>query len=242
MRLSRFIKALSLGVLAVSVTGCFPNYDYNSAQNYGSRREASPQDTSRAYQTQQQYATVSHKVTKLDLNQMLSDQVQAMDGVHTAIVMMGDNTAYVGITLDNTASGTRSGDSHIGPRGMGSVGEETNNYGIVKGYYSPTNDYANPDELISGVQGGDTVMNHEDLSHLFKQKIAEKIRMTQPTVVDVYISANRDFVNELNRYAQEAWQGRSLEPYRAQFVTLAERIFGTGVTVPTQSENNWREK
>ncbi|WP_284643647.1 YhcN/YlaJ family sporulation lipoprotein [Paenibacillus silviterrae] len=239
MKLSRLLKTVSLGVLTVGISGCFAYYDYNSANNYGSRRDAPPENNSRAYQTQQQYATVSHKVTNLQLNQTLSDMVQGMSGVNSAIVMMGDNIAYVAITIDNTAFGTRSGRADAVP----GHGSETNNYGLVRGLYNTYdqgNDYADPNQLIPGVQGADTVMHHEYLSHMFKQKIAEKIRMAQPSVQDVYISANRDYVNEFNAIAQEAWQGRPLEPYRERFVSLNERIFGTGVTIPTQTENNGR--
>ncbi|MDO3681396.1 YhcN/YlaJ family sporulation lipoprotein [Paenibacillus ehimensis] len=235
MRYFRWIGSAAALGLAMTMTGCFSWYDYNSANNYGSKRDMPRQDTSRAYQTQQQYAPVSHKVTKLELNQHLSDQVAAMDGVNSAIVMMGDNVAYVAITMDSTASGTRGGEGK---------GTETNNYGLVKGLYSTygdQSDYAPPDQLISGGSGGETEIHHEHLSHLFKQKIAEKIRLNQPTVHDVYISANRNVVNAFNRMAQDSWSGRSLEPYRAQFTEMMERTFGTDVTIPNQAEGNGRE-
>ncbi|UQZ84111.1 Sporulation lipoprotein YhcN/YlaJ (Spore_YhcN_YlaJ) [Paenibacillus konkukensis] len=220
--------ALCAGIL-VTLAGCYPTYDYNSANNYGSRRDAPNQDTTRAYQTQQQYAIVSHKHSNLEMNQFLSDQVAAMDGVNSAIVMLADNTAYVAITIDKTATGTRSG---IGP-------QETNNAGTVRGLYNtytPFNDYAHPDKLATGTNSYETVWDHNYLSHLFKQKIAEKIRSLQPTVVDVYISANRTYINELNRIAQEAWHGRDLKPYLPHFDALSEQIFGTQPTQPTSTE------
>lgn len=234
MRTLRSISVAAIMMLCLIVTGCFSWYDYNSANNYGSKRDMPRQDTSRAYQTQQQYAPVTHQVSKLELNQHLSDQVAAMDGVSSAIVMMGDNNAYTAITIDMTATGTRGGDVR---------GTETNNYGIVKGLYNPytpENDYADPNQLITG-SGAETEMHHEHLSHLFKQKIAEKIRSLQPSVTDVYISANRKVVNEFNRIAQESWQGRSLEPYRPQFIQLMELTFGTAPTIPNQAEGNGRE-
>lgn len=60
-------------------------------------------------------------------------------------------------------------------------------------------------------------------------------------MTDVYISANRTVVNEFNRIAQESWQGRSLEPYRPQFIQLMELTFGTAPTIPNQAEGNGRE-
>lgn len=230
---------LFTGVLTLSIvtalTGCFSWYDYNSANNYGSKRDMPRQDTSRAYQTQQQYAPVSHKITKLEMNQFLSDQVAAMYGVSSAIVMMGDNVAYTAITFDSTATGTRGGEIR---------GKETNNYGLVKGLYNtytPQSDYADPSQLISGAGGAETEMHHEHLTHLFKQKIAEKIRSLQPTVTDVYITANRNIVNEFTRLAQQSWQGRSLEPHTGHFTEMMEATFGTVPTIPNQSEANGRD-
>lgn len=211
--------------------GCFPTYDYNSANNYGSKRDEPKQDTSRAYQTQQQYAFVSHKHSTLDMNQFLSDQVTAMDGVNSAIVMMADNTAYVAILIDRTATGTISGQS----------GNETNNEGTVRGLYSPHtpfSDYRDPRMLATGSNSYHTVKNHDHITHLFKQKIAEKIRSLQPTVTDVYISANRDYINELNILAQEAWKGNDLTPYLPHFDAVSEQIFGTRPTNPTGSEGH----
>ncbi|WP_159887223.1 hypothetical protein [Paenibacillus puerhi] len=231
----RSLSAASAIIACTLLTGCFSWYDYNSASNYGSKRDLPRQDTARAYQTAQQYAPVNHQITKLEMNQFLSDQVAAMNGVSSAIVMMGDNIAYTAITIDSTATGTRGGELR---------GTETNNYGLVKGLYSPyspQSDYADPDKLITS-NGAETEMHHEHLSHLFKQKIAEKIRSLQPTVADVYISANRTVVNEFNRIAQESWHGRSLEPYRPQFIDMMERTFGTAPTVPNQAEANGREQ
>lgn len=238
LRTIRYLLIAIMTGASMLTAGCFSWYDYNSASNYGSKRDYPQQNTSRAYQTQQQYSPVSHKVTKLEMNQFLSDQVAAMNGVSSAIVMMGDNTAYTAITFDGTAFGTS------GRNGSSGGSTETNNYGLVKGLYNPgdpLNDYANPDDLISGVSGAQTQMHHERLSHMFKQKIAEKIRSLDPTVKDVYISANRVVVNEFNRFAQESWHGRSLEPYREQFIQLMTLTFGTNPTIPNQSEASGRE-
>jgi YhcN/YlaJ family sporulation lipoprotein len=226
----RYIRTLTGIVCIVSVIclcGCSSWYDYNSANNYGSRRDPRPQDTSRAYQTQQQYTSVSHKHSSLDMNQLLSDEIAAMDGVNTAIVMLADNTAYVGIMLDNSASGTAG------------YSRATNNYGTVRGMYdtrTPFSDYADPRNLDTGANNYATVPHHEMISHLLKQKVAEKIRALQPTVSDVYISANGQYINVLNRLAQESWKGQDLKPYIADFDAVSEHIFGTQPTLPTQSE------
>jgi len=226
MRQFRFILGIICTSSLLGLCGCFSWYDYNSANNYGSQRDPHRQDTSRAYQTAQQYSIVSHKHSRLEMNQFLSDQVTAMSGVNSAIVMLADNTAYVAIIIDSTATGTTSANN------------ETNNGGTVRGLYNPArpfNDYADPNMLATGTNSYRTVRNHEQITHLFKQKIAEKVRSLQPTVTDVYISANRDYINILNKLAQEAWKGKDLTPYIPEFDAVSEAIFGTQPTHPTQS-------
>ncbi|MDF2959016.1 MAG: hypothetical protein K0S39_751 [Paenibacillus sp.] len=227
MRYKRIFTSIVCTSSLLGLCGCFSWYDYNSANNYGSQRDGHRQDTSRAYQTAQQYTNVTHKHTTLDMNQFLSDQVAAMDGVNSAIVMLADNTAYVAIMIDGTAIGTTS------------ANQETNNEGTVRGLYNPAtpfHDYADPNKLATGANSYTTVQHHQQITHLFKQKIAEKIRSLQPTVSDVYISANRDYINELNKLAQEAWKGNDLKPYLAEFDAMSTHIFGTQPTLPTQSE------
>jgi YhcN/YlaJ family sporulation lipoprotein len=228
MRTIRFGLAALCITSIVGLSGCFSWYD-DSGNNYGSRSEASPadQNTSRAYQTEQQYSNVSHKHSTLSMNQFLSDQLAAMDGVNSSTVILADNTAYVAILIDKTATGTRSGPL------------ETNNAGTVRGLYNPHdrfNDTMDPNKLTHGSNSYDTVQYHDQITHRFKQKIAEKIRSLQPNVSDVYISANRDYINELNLIAQEAWKGNDLSPFLQEFDAWSERIFGTMPTIPTQSE------
>lgn len=232
MRMFRHgLRVLWIGAL-VSLAGCFPLYDGQSANNYGSKKDETPQNTSRAYQTQQQYSRVIHNYGKLEMSQYLSNQVQAMDGVNSSIVMLADHTAFVALMIDDTATGTHG----YTPKGKnGGYSGETNNSGYVRGLYNannPLNDNYDPNKLNIGVNNYETVKHHEFLTHEFKQRVAEKIRSSQPSVHDVYISANRDFLNQLNMYAQEAWKGNSLQPYVPEFNAAVTKIFGTEPTIP----------
>jgi len=232
MRMIRHgLRILWIGFLT-AFSGCYPLYDGQSANNYGSKADDTRQNSSRAYQTQQQYSRVTHNYSKLEMNQFLSDQVQAMDGINTSIVMLADNNAFVALMLDNTATGTHG----YAPKGRtGGDSGETNNSGFVRGLYNannPMNDNYDPNKLNVGANSYETVQHHEFLTHEFKQKVAEKIRSLQPSVHDVYISANRDFLNQLNMYAQESWKGNSLQPYVPEFNEAVTRIFGTEPTIP----------
>jgi hypothetical protein len=161
-----------------------------------------------------------HDNNHLFFNQYLSDQISAMYGIQSAIVMTTDKYAYAAITLDGTGLGTKGGNAK----------QEVNNQGTVTGIYNPhdpKNDGANPNDLATGVNNYDTVKDHNDLSHGIKQKIAQKIRSLQPSILDVYISANRDFINSMTNLAQESWKGKSLEPYVGNFNELVTKTFGT---------------
>jgi hypothetical protein len=227
MRAVRFsiYFTLLLG-LTVGLCGCFSWYD-DAGNNYGNRRadDAARQQTSRAYQTAQQYSMVTHKHSTLALNQFLSDQVASMDGVRTSFVVLADNTAYVAILIDGTAHGTN-----------GKTSESNNPRTSQSLYHSHESLNGDPYNSSTSSNAYATVPYHDQISHLFKQKIAEKIRALQPTVSDVYISGNRDYINELNFIARESWKGNDLSPYINEFDSWSERIFGTMPTIPTQSE------
>lgn len=210
----------------LSLSGCYSQTgEKRSAYNYGSQKDAPPEQP-RAYGTQQPGDIMLHGNTKLDFSQSLTDKVVALDGVNSAIVMLTDRNAYAAILIDNTATGTRGANSR----------KETNNSGTSLGSYNPFtfSQYADPNQLATGYNNYETVEHHADISHHFKQKIAETIRLANPAVHDVYISANRDFINQLNAYAQESWKGNSLSPYVHDFNASVNRIFG----VPNENTNN----
>lgn len=190
--------------------------------NFGSPTEDSL-PSERSYQTQQLHGPVTHNNRKLGYSDFLSTQVMALSGVNSAIVMITDQNAYVAVLIDNSATGTR-----------GSK-RETNNDGTRVGIYdpgSPGSDYVSPNKLHSGANNYETSQDHRTLSHRFKQRIAEKIRYLNPGLMDVYISANREFLNDMNRYAQESWKGNSLDPYLPEFNHKVASLFGTTQLLP----------
>jgi hypothetical protein len=185
--------------------------------NFGSPVEQSV-DSERAYQTQQLYRAVTHDNKKLEFSQFLSNQIAVLNGVNAAIVMVTDQHAYVAVQIDYSAVGTKGGV------------RETNNSGTNIGMYNPFaphTDGLDPTKLNTGVNNYETAKHHNQLSHRFKQHIAERIRLLEPRLMDVYISANRDFVNEMNSYAREAWSGYSLMPYLPAFNQTVTKVFGT---------------
>jgi hypothetical protein len=77
-----------------------------------------------------------------------------------------------------------------------------------------------------------------------KQTVAVKVRELAPAVQEVHISANMDFVNELNEYAKQAWMNHSLTPWLQDFNTLVKYQFAGGNIMPQQIKDyeNMRAK
>jgi hypothetical protein len=221
MSLSKRTWLVSLSLLLVLLSACSDaGKKYGKlpeSYSYGSPHENAV-DTERAYQTGQLYGPVTHNNKRLEFNQFLSNQVAALNGVNTAIVMLTDQNAYVAIQIDNTAVGTKGGE------------RETNLSGTNRGLYNPHaphTDGMDPTKLNIGVNNYETAKNHNQLSHRFKQQIAERIRFLEPRLMDVYISANRDFINDMYGYARKSWSGNSLSPYLTPFNQSVTKVFGT---------------
>ncbi|OCT11231.1 hypothetical protein A8709_06005 [Paenibacillus pectinilyticus] len=192
------------------------------SKNFGAPVEKAD-EKDRAYQVQQLSGPVTHNNTKLEYSQYLSDELHKLDGVNTAFVMTTNQNAYVALMIDSSAAGTKG------------TTKETNNQGTNKGVYNDNNPYDDSiprTDLNKGYNSYETAVHHDLLSHRFKQAIAEKIRLLQPNLMDVYISANRDFLNKMNSYAQESWKGHSLMPLLTDFNQTVTRVFGTAQALP----------
>jgi spore cortex protein len=63
------------------------------------------------------------------------------------------------------------------------------------------------------------------LTREIESKIAEQVRSTDPTIQNVYVSTNPDFVNRVNTYVKDIQQGRPVSGFFEQFTELVRRIF-----------------
>ncbi|MDT3428344.1 hypothetical protein J2Z22_003936 [Paenibacillus forsythiae] len=77
-----------------------------------------------------------------------------------------------------------------------------------------------------GVTTGTGAANAEDmLSKEVKTKIADMIKKDAPGIDRVYVSANPDFVQRVNSYADQARSGQPLQGFVNEFRVMAERMF-----------------
>jgi len=213
---------------ALSLTGC-GNYEkrvQNSTSDYGSQQKGDPKALG-----DKMYGTMSgipgqHDNAWFEYSSQLSTVLADTGGIASALVFLTDKNAYVGITLDNTAVGTK--------RTGGADSKEQDNSGTNEGVYNHDtgSPYWNNQRLATPFNSYYTVNDHSELSGELKQTIAAKIRRLAPAVQEVHISANMEFVNHLVQYQQEARVGHSLTPWLDSFNALVKHQFAGGDIVP----------
>ncbi|WP_274653037.1 hypothetical protein [Paenibacillus humicola] len=230
MRKRAAVRALAVCLAvaaAVGTSGCnYKRWSQNSTFDYGSQQKRDPKTMGA-----RMYGTMSgipgqHDNAWFEYSSQLSTDVYDLPGVASALVFLTDKNAYVGITLDHTAVGTK--------RTGGPGTREQDNTGTTEGVYN--NDtgspYWNNQRIATPYNSNLTVNDHNQLSGELKQTIATTIRRLAPVVQEVHISANMEFLNHLVQYQQEARLGHSLTPWLDSFNTLVKHQFAGGDFVP----------
>ncbi|MGE7606107.1 YhcN/YlaJ family sporulation lipoprotein [Peribacillus frigoritolerans] len=65
----------------------------------------------------------------------------------------------------------------------------------------------------------------KDISNDLKERVADAVREADPSVDQVYVSANPDFVQRMDRYANDIENGKPVEGFAEEFRELVTRIF-----------------
>jgi hypothetical protein len=218
----RFIKIMCIfALLGLLIASCsiYSGGKDSKGKYEGSLSDPSIYESSRMYGSNEPGSIVIHNNTKLRYSRELSGMLANVPGVRSAIVMLTEKNAYAAILIDDSVNGT------LGTKSK----QETNNAGTSIGTYDPDtlNQSVENWRLATGINNYRTVQNHEGISAPFKQKIATTLRAANPLIYEVFISANRDFVNQLNAYAIESgWGEKTLESRINAFNGTANRLFG----------------
>lgn len=222
----RMAALLLSAVVLSSAAGCnYRELAQKSDTDYGSRQANDPKMIHPKLYGPLSNNANQHDNAFFEYSSVISRKVTELNGIASAIVMLTDKNAYVGLMLDWTAVGTRNSGRH----------REQDNTGTTEGVYNRDNGnpYGNGRLLVSPYNSYFSVNDVNDLSNELKQTVAKTVRDLAPTVQEVHISANMDFVNYFNEYAKEAWGGRSLMPWVDSFNTLVQYHFAGGKEMPT---------
>lgn len=65
----------------------------------------------------------------------------------------------------------------------------------------------------------------KDITNDLKERIADKVREADPSVDQVYVSANPDFVQRMEGYANDIKNGKPVAGFAEEFRELVTRIF-----------------
>ena len=67
--------------------------------------------------------------------------------------------------------------------------------------------------------------NGNDVSTRVENKIADTVRSVDKSIDKVYVSTNPDFVDRVNRYANDVGNGRPVKGFGQEFGELVNRVF-----------------
>ncbi|MGM0884682.1 MAG: hypothetical protein ACQEXQ_27045 [Bacillota bacterium] len=221
----RMAALLLSAVVITAAAGC--NYEelaQKSDTDYGSRTANDPKMLGGKSYGPMSNNPNQHDNAFFEYSSAISRKVTDLNGIASAIVMLTDKNAYVGLMLDWTAVGTR---------GTGGKTEQDNT-GTNEGVYNHDtgSPYGNSRALVQPYNSYFSVNDINNLSEELKQTVALKVRKMAPAVQEVHISANMELVNYFNEFAKEAWGGRSLMPWIDQFNTVVTYHFAGGKVMP----------
>lgn len=221
--LKPYARTIALAFVAATLVSACSEYnredDYiESEDNYGTI-EAQRAPDSQTYSLELNRKESSQPASEgLFISEQGGYEVAKVEGIDAAWVMIADNNAYVAVVTNNTATGIFSN---------GSMDDDIDNAGESEGVYDVHSgkSTADPDLLVTDTNTYYTTTGHEPLSAKALQKIGSTVREVHPTVLQVYISSNRDFVNGMTQYMQEYWTGHSIEDRINSFNQMVERTF-----------------
>lgn len=148
--------------------------------------------------------------------------------------MTGTGGSMAGVPKSRTGTGT------IGGTGMADPEDYPGNggNGILSGsnYVDGTRMRRDIDDSMGrssiGIRSttpdnGSRILSGSDVTKDVKDKIAVQIKKADPNITNVYVSANPDFVERANVYAEEFRAGHPLRGFANEFRIMVERLFPT---------------
>ena len=254
--LSLLSATLLLGMTVTGLTGCGTkktetvrtknvNYDRNLINNdvnrYGTRSVSDGLHT-RSNTT----------MGNLRHSKEISDKIVTLKEVNSANVMLTDHSAYVAVSIKdhNTMRGTSTNLNRTRGTGISNLGNDGNMMGVgapsITGTGTTVNENINngygtlgnrSNDLMRGLTTTPTptprpssnVVKNEDqyMTQEVKDKIADLVKKSDPSVKNVYVSANPEFVERVGNFVTDVSNGHPISGVVNEFQALVNRIFPT---------------
>ncbi|NDI35260.1 hypothetical protein [Chengkuizengella sediminis] len=206
--LTHFFYAL---IIIAILTSCNYKQEYQqSEQNLNERTLNEMSDVKMSKMNAKQIENINtHENTSIRFSPFTAKEIMDIPGVSHSYVILTNRNAYVSLVLDHTATGGF---------GKGNIHEQNNSGKSDDGYNENGGIvYTNPKNLVTDKNSKFTLENENNISSRLKEKVIMEVKKLNPKVEEIYVSANRAFVNQLNVYAQKTWRGKSLKPYVEEF-------------------------
>jgi YhcN/YlaJ family sporulation lipoprotein len=216
MKMKKLLMIIVLCVIPLNTACTYKEQFEKSESSLGNRDERDLHYGTKAYGLQANVID-HHQIKEMKLNLSIANEITKMDGIRGSYVMLTDRNAYVAIVTDNAATGTN-GVGRAREKPLPTQEEE----GHELGNSTP---YGTPPYYISDAMRIYTISDPKNISSKLKQNIAERVRVLNPQVQEVFISANAEFNNLLHSYAQQSWLGNSLDPYVEEFEKVVNDHF-----------------
>lgn len=155
-----------------------------------------------------------HRNERLFISEQAMYQLDKIQGIAAAVVIITDRNAYVGVITDQSSTGTY---MYGGSPDVNNAGTSEGVYDIYTGRTYAGNRKTAPRLLATRTNNLHTVSGSEKLSPKLTQNIESAVRSMHPHVQRVFVSPNRDYVNFLNSFATDYWNGRRLDNRLEQF-------------------------
>lgn len=220
--LSSILTILLLSTMIAGLTGCEYQKKYEQSNYSMGTRSKQEQHESRAYGYMHQGGN-HHDNQAMSYDIDTGTEVMRLPGIAAAHAIMTDKNAYVAIVLDDTARGTL---QNRDPRDVNNVGKSDGNFDATARGRLPNYRH----KLVSDRNSKYTLPSEADISSKLKQEVALKVRSLHPGVQEVFVSANRDFVNQCTVYAQDYYKRRSLQRHLLSFNELLHAYFPSAKT------------
>lgn len=176
-----------------------------------------------------------------DYSSELANLVSSIPGVADARVFTAGSNAYISVVLDYTGQGILkskpSGDREdartrldTGQWDLKDEAQDAREHGDASNMTPLTNEssiHNNPFRYYL------TVNDNSQLSDRFLRTVTDSVQAKQPSIENVHISANKEFMYYMDEFAQVVWGGESLQAYEKQFKILIDHQFFNGKVMPT---------
>lgn len=184
----------------------------------------------------------SHKNYKMEMSEEIANRLVAMNTVKRANVMLTDRNAYVAVSFEDNVGGLNaksysrtnlSSPITDANRHMNGTYGSNGRYGMngMNGTYGMNGTmggYNNGNNGMRGLSMTDT--DESRLTEKIKSDIAAEVKRLHPSVQNVYVSANPDFVDRMNSYMGDVRQGHPIQGFVSEFNAMVERIFPANAT------------